>query len=180
MGAFSPARDPERTQNSAPCEQLWRLISAGSDAGSLQVISARRPRRYVLPIPRNAIEIGSLLSGWAASQSRSFPFKCPLAHWGLTILRATRDTGAVINSSVRTILLCFRYPLRDCPLRNPCCRYIRSIAPLVPWRRPRLRRWTAHRYSNLTTLTGHSPGSARHGGQSPCAMPHASIIRHGP
>ena len=48
MRAFSPLRDPEKRPNSDHCEQIRRLISAGSEVGSLQVIAAadlglRRP-----------------------------------------------------------------------------------------------------------------------------------------
>jgi hypothetical protein len=44
MRAFSPSRDPEKRPNSDHCEQVRRLISAGSEAGSLQIISAADPR----------------------------------------------------------------------------------------------------------------------------------------
>ena len=39
MQAFSPLRDPEKRSNSHYREQIRRLISAGSEAGSLQVVS---------------------------------------------------------------------------------------------------------------------------------------------
>jgi hypothetical protein len=37
---FFPSRDPEKRRNSHHCDQIRRLISAGSEVGSLQVISA--------------------------------------------------------------------------------------------------------------------------------------------
>jgi hypothetical protein len=44
MRAFSSSRDPEKRSSSHHCEQIRRLISAGSEAGSLQVLSAADPR----------------------------------------------------------------------------------------------------------------------------------------
>jgi len=44
MRAFSLSRDPEKRPNSHHCEQIRRLISAGSEVGSLQVIYAADPR----------------------------------------------------------------------------------------------------------------------------------------
>ena len=42
--AYSPSRDPEKRPNSHHCEQIRRLISAGSEVGSLQLISTADPR----------------------------------------------------------------------------------------------------------------------------------------
>jgi hypothetical protein len=39
--AFSCSRDSEKRPNSHHCEQIRRLISAGSEAGSFQIISQR-------------------------------------------------------------------------------------------------------------------------------------------